>query len=110
MAVKGVYLVGSVPMKNADEVFTQVGTALGERLRWIPDGETGPRIDWIAHLERVFATHPALVKSDEMFKLHPSAPPRQRYKLAAGKTVRDMTFANLGYADDAIASYASFKR
>ena len=36
-----VYLVGSVPMASAEEVFTRVGGALGPYLKWLPDGETG---------------------------------------------------------------------
>lgn len=47
---------------------------LGPRLLRIPDGETGERSDWIAHLEPVFANHPAFEKSDEVFRLHPTAP------------------------------------
>ena len=110
MTVQGVYLVGSVPMRDAEQVFREVGTTLGQRLRWLPDGETGPRINWIAHLEPVFATQQALVKSDEVFQLHPTAPKRQRYTLAPGKKIEDIAFPNLGYADAAIASYSVFKR
>lgn len=110
MADRGVYLVGSVPFASEEEVFRRVGGALGGKLRWIPDGETGPRSDWIAHLEEVFASNPALVRSDEVFRLHASAPPRQRYELAPGRTLSDLEFPNLGYADDALFSFESFKR
>ena len=53
-----IHLVGSVPMANAREVFTVVGKALGSRLKRIPDGETGERLDWITWLEPVFSEHP----------------------------------------------------
>ena len=43
----GVHLVGSVPLDSAEEVFRRASAALGDRLRRIPDGETGPRSDWI---------------------------------------------------------------
>src|SRR5918992_3092299 len=43
----GVHLVGSVPLANAEAVFRTVSGGLGHRLRRIPDGETGPRADWI---------------------------------------------------------------
>jgi len=42
---RDVYLVGSVPMVNASEVFAKVSAALGSRLKWLPDGETGERAD-----------------------------------------------------------------
>ena len=84
MPSRNVHLVGSVPLANAHEVFVTVSAALGPRLLRIPDGETGERTDWIAHLEPVFANHPALEKSDEVFRLHPTAPGRTRYRLKPG--------------------------
>ena len=39
----GVHLAGSVPLANAEDVFRRVTRSLGDRLRRIPDGETGPR-------------------------------------------------------------------
>ena len=44
---RNVYLVGSVPMANAGEVFENVSAALGPRIKRLPDGETGERGDWI---------------------------------------------------------------
>jgi hypothetical protein len=41
----GVHLVGSVPLESAEVVFRTVGAEIGDRLRRIPDGETGPRSD-----------------------------------------------------------------
>src|SRR6478736_561491 len=99
MPSRNVHLVGSVPLANAHDVFVTVSAALGPRLLRIPDGETGERIDWIAHLEPVFANHPALEKSDEVFRLHPTAPGRTRYRLKPGASAADVTFENLFYAD-----------
>jgi hypothetical protein len=103
-----VHLVGSIPLADARTVFETASAALGTRLRRIPDGETGKRSDWIAHLEQVFAENPALEKSDEVFRLHPTATPRTRYRLRPGKSVQDLRFSNLYYADHAIASYRDF--
>ena len=47
MAGRDVYLVGSVPMADAAQVFEAVSGALGDRIGRIPDGETGERGDWI---------------------------------------------------------------
>jgi hypothetical protein len=105
---RSVHLVGSVPLPDARTVFETVSAALGPRLKRIPDGETGPRLDWVVHLERVFANDPAFEKSDEVFRLHAAAAPRIRYRLKPGKSVADVHFANLYYADDAIASYRDF--
>ena len=105
-----VHLVGSVPMASAAEVFGAVSAALGPRLKRIPDGETGKRIDWITWLEPIFAQTPALELSDEVFKLHATAPARRRYRLKPGHTAADLRFDDLFYAGFARESYAVFKR
>jgi hypothetical protein len=105
-----IYLVGSVPMANAEAVFGAVGGALGARIKQIPDGETGERLDWITWLEVVFANSPALEQSDELFRVHATGTARKRYKLRQGKSIADIRFDNLFYADEAKESYATFKR
>ena len=105
-----VYLVGSVPMENAEAVFHAVGSALGGRVKQIPDGETGERLDWITWLEVVFANSPALEQSDELFRVHATGTARKRYRLRPGKRIADLGFDNLFYADKAKESYATFKR
>jgi hypothetical protein len=110
MSARNVHLVGSVPLADACTVFETVSAALGPRLRRIPDGETGARSDWIVHLETIFAGNPALEKSDEVFRLHASAPDRTRYRLKPGASVKDVVFGNLGYADVAVRSYRDFAR
>jgi len=108
--MRHVHLVGSVPLRNAREVFTTVSAALGPRLKRIPDGETGERSDWITWLEPAFAHNPALEKSDELFRIHATGTARIRYRLRPGKSVRDVRFDNLFYADIAKASYAEFAK
>jgi hypothetical protein len=92
---RDVHLVGSVPLADARAVFTAASTALGPRLKRIPDGETGERSDWITWLEPVFAENPALEKSDELFRVHATGTARIRYRLKSGKTVKDVRFGNL---------------
>jgi hypothetical protein len=106
--MRHVHLVGSVPLRDAREVFTTVSGALGQRLKRIPDGETGKRSDWITWLEPAFADNPSLEKSDELFRVHATGTARVRYKLRAGKSAQDVRFDNLFYADIAKVSYAEF--
>lgn len=105
---RSVHLVGSVPLASAHDVFATVSAALGARLKRIPDGETGERSDWITWLEPAFANNPALEKSDELFRIHATGTARIRYRLKPGKTVRDVAFDNLFYADVGKQSYAEF--
>jgi hypothetical protein len=106
--MRHVHLVGSVPLGDAREVFTTVSAALGPHLKRIPDGETGERSDWITWLEPAFAENPSFEKSDELFRVHATGTARIRYKLRTGKSVRDLRFENLFYADIAKASFAEF--
>lgn len=110
VASRNVHLVGSVPLASAHDVFVTVSAALGPRLLRLPDGETGERSDWIAHLEPIFARHPALEKSGEVFRLHATAPARTRYRLRPGVSAKDVAFDNLFYADFALRSYQVFAR
>jgi len=103
-----VHLVGSVPLKNAREVFETASTGLGTKLKRVPDGETGERSDWITWLEPAFANNPALEKSDELFRIHATGTARIRYRLKLGRSVNDVRFDNLFYADVAKRSYADF--
>jgi len=107
-AVRGIYLVGSVPLASTAEVFQTIGAAFGSRIARIPDGEVGERSDWISHLEGLFRDHPDFERSDEVFSVHAAAAKRHRYRLKAGKAPQDVAFGNLGYADNARASYAEF--
>ena len=58
--IQGVHLVGSVPLASAEVVFRTVAGEIGDRLRRIPDGETGPRSDWIVWQLPVFTSQPQL--------------------------------------------------
>jgi hypothetical protein len=104
---KGVHLVGSVPLNSAEEVFRTSSSILGERLRRIPDGETGIRSGWIGWQKQLFADNPIF----EMVEPQPNAyVPRARLKLRSPRTPGAITFERLGYADAALDSYRLFSR
>jgi hypothetical protein len=109
MTGRNVHLVGSVPLRDAGEVFETVSAVLGPRLRRIPDGETGKRLDWITWLEPIFSQHPAFEPSGETFQLHAGIKRKDtRYRLRSGFSIDQVTFDNIFYADIAKASYATF--
>jgi hypothetical protein len=56
---RGVHLVGSVPLPNAEHVFRTTGTILGQHVRRVPDGETGERTVWAAFQLPMLARNPA---------------------------------------------------
>jgi hypothetical protein len=112
-------LVGSVPLKDTEEVMRTFGGALGKYLPAIPDGETGERKSWVLRLSyQIFNGHidldtikrPARVNGVEQLM------PRGRddvwqFKVKPGVDV--VRFGNpgyrLGYAKDAANSYYVFK-
>jgi hypothetical protein len=100
--VSGVHLVGSVPLRDAETVFRRVAGALGDRLRRMPDGETGERSVWIAWQYPVFRRSELFEPGDgdgfAPLRLRPGAP------------VADLEFGELGYARAAIDSWATFSR
>ena len=104
---KGVHLVGSIPLSSAEEVFRTTSSILGERLRRIPDGETGIRSGWIGWQFQLFNNNP-------MFEM--VAPPsntyvtRSRFKLRSPRIAGAISFEQLGYADAALDSYRLFSQ
>src|SRR6185503_17281976 len=98
----GAHLVGSVPLASAETVFETVAEQLGDRLRRLPDGETGPRSDWIVWQLPVFTSQPQL-------EVVPPGPnswrPLPRVRLADGAAAERVRFEALGYAEAALASY-----
>ncbi len=54
------HLVGSVPLPDTETVFRTVAGQLGNRLKRIPDGETGDRWRWIFWQREMLVNHPAM--------------------------------------------------
>ena len=111
-------LVGSVPYDSAEQVFRAVGPSLGEWMPFIPDGEIGDRIHWIAHLAyRVFHGHPDVetlerpLNDDGIEEWGAGGSRTWKFKVKPGVT--QVRFGDpgwrLGYARDAINSYFVFK-
>jgi hypothetical protein len=123
-----VLFLGSMGLNDAEEVFLSVARFVGDRLRRIPDGETGnARSYWIQCQTPFFMDHPLL----EMVEPDPDKPGSYRHaripsaglysptmarayrgqaRLRPGVSAADVHFDNFGYADWAIESFAVFKR
>jgi ubiquinone/menaquinone biosynthesis C-methylase UbiE len=103
----GVHLVGSVPLGSAEEVFRRVAEVLGDRVRRMPDGETGARSDWIVWQYPLFSSRP-------QFEIGPPGASSYRalpqLRLRTGEDADGMAFEELGYASAAIESYRTFSR
>jgi len=101
------HLVGSVGLKDRDEVFKTVSEILGPCCARIPDGETGERNHWIRWQRKVFQLHPAFEPAQASQALPGVRPP---FRLKAGATAGSLELGDLGYAREAIESYDAFAR
>jgi len=101
----GVHLVGSLPLRSADDVFRTLGRELGTRLRRIPDGETGPRADWIVWQYPVLSSRPEFEVAPPTAHSYRALP---RLKLHDGADPGELHFEELGYAAAAAASFRTF--
>jgi uncharacterized damage-inducible protein DinB len=106
-APTGAHLVGSVPLPDAESVFCIANEILGDRLRRVPDGETGDRSKWVGWQGFAFKALPQLEKVDPTPGQYPPTP---RFRVRAGETLDGATFGDLGYAENALGSFAVFQR
>lgn len=101
----GVHLVGSLPLGSSEAAFRTVTTSLGDRVRRIPDGETGPRADWIVWQYPVLSARPEFEVGPPVLDFYRPLP---RLKLRPGVDAGALRFESLGYAAAARASYRDF--
>ena len=103
----GAHLVGSVPLGRVEEVFRRTAEALGDRLRRLPDGEPGPRADWILWQYPVFSARPQFEVGPPGADSYRTLP---KLRLRDGERAEDIVLDNLGFADAAISSFATFAK
>lgn len=83
-------------------MLTMLGEQIGPLASRYPDGETGVRENWIRWQAQTFANHPDFL---------PGSDDSQRgYTLKDEVDPAQLSFGDLGYAAEALASYETFKR
>jgi hypothetical protein len=94
-------------LEDAEAVFRAASGVLGDHLCRIPDGETGERAAWIAWQGASFA-------GNDVFEDVPppigNIPFARSFQLRAGVDPAAVRFSDLGFAEKALASYATFAR
>src|SRR3546814_4872374 len=102
-----ILLVGSVPLRDEQEVFSAVSGTLGDRIRAIPDGETGERTNWINWQKSVMDQAPMLEK-----RKHVEGYVADQGDLYFRKpdAASDAVFPPLGYACTAVKCYRTFEK
>jgi hypothetical protein len=101
-----VQFVGSVQLGSAEEVFTAIAAAVGDCVRRIPDGETGDRSGWISwQLDRLQKVE-GLEEKSRRFVV--AVANRPELGLKDGVRASDLKLGPLGFAEEAVKSYAVF--
>ena len=104
------HLVGSINLESAEDVFRQTAAHMGSVVKRMPDGETGYRLVFTASRARHISEHPDFEPSDPGPARTLNGPQFTRYKVREGRSASDVVFDSLGYADDGLASYETFRR
>jgi hypothetical protein len=113
MSRDDVHLVGSIPLSNAEEVFTKLCDSLGDHLSRLPDGETGERARWVYWQRTMLENHPHMEMDTEgeSLKLHEWDGTLLRemdlMRFKPGVIPADVTY-NTGYDTANIASWQIF--
>jgi len=109
------HLVGSVPLPDTETVFRTVAGQLGNRLKRIPDGETGDRWRWIFWQREMLVNHPAMEDDTDT----------KTFKVVQwdGQIIRDLPFLRFkpgvdpsqvkfeaAYAGPAVESFGTYQR
>ncbi|WP_454885381.1 hypothetical protein [Sphingomonas oryzagri] len=105
-----VHLVGSVGLPDAAAVFTTVADVLTDRCPRIPDGETGARSGWVRWQTGHLAHNPALetITSREAIPGFIQEDGVARSFFQISDQAQSLVFDDLGYAREALASWAVF--
>jgi len=110
-------LVGSIARPedgwDVEDVLRNSAQTVGPYVSMLPDGEIGDRTLWINFIaRRVFPGHPDLITTSR--HTYDDWKPRTGYGDLWRVTVRDgvesIAIDRIGYADEALQSYATFKR
>ncbi|KAG9875494.1 hypothetical protein KCV05_g22351, partial [Aureobasidium melanogenum] len=105
--VKGVLLVGSVPGTDTEDVLRRMAPALGSRLKYIPDGETGQRNFFIGWQMYKFGAYPEVISQfGQNGKFEDIPVPEEKIKEAAEK----LEGMSTDYDTAALESYPVFKK
>lgn len=105
----GVHLVGSINLDTTTEIFEQIPALLPNRLRRLPDGETGKRHHFSRWQNEVFSAAPeVMVQSDSNGTIIPNPVKQTPEEITA--TIEKLPELHTHYDDFALESYALFKQ
>jgi hypothetical protein len=107
----GAHLVGGLQAPDAETAMRTTAGILGRHLRALTDGETGDRAQWIWwQIGKLTAVDGITVAGTHGIEDADNPDYSEFPALAIDPSVSELPVRSLGYADDAEASYATFRR
>lgn len=101
---------GGVNLEDAETVMKEIATRVPSGVRRIPDGETGPRQQWIFFQLEKFWQTPGLEQAGTRDQPSEGYEQMPKVRLAEGVEPEDVQWPNLGYADAYQESFQTFCR
>jgi hypothetical protein len=103
-----VHFNGSVNLADAGSVMREIVARVPSGLRRIPDGETGDRGNWIFFQMQKFLQSPMLVPARPLDAAEGDYEQLPQLRLADGVDPADMSWPDLGYAEEYLGSHKTF--
>ena len=110
MPPTSVHFNGGVNLADTESVMREIAKRVPAGVRRIPDGETGPRQQWIFFQLEKFWQTPGLEQAEAKDQLSPGSEQMPKVRLADGVEPDDVRWPNLGYADAYLESFKTFHR
>ncbi|RDW56589.1 hypothetical protein BP5796_13054 [Coleophoma crateriformis] len=101
------HMVGSVPLSSSTEVLQHISAKLPQRLRRLPDGETGERREMVRLQKAIFSECPFVLRPDVLSPGNPDPPRTTNDKWIQKKQA--IVLGPVKYDEYAIASYEVFR-
>jgi hypothetical protein len=105
-----VHFNGGVNLADAETVMREIATRVPVGVQRIPDGETGPRQQWIFFQLEKFWQTPGLEQAGVKDQPAPGYEQMPKVRLGEGVDPDAVKWPNLGYADAYQASFETFLR
>jgi hypothetical protein len=109
MPPTSVHFNGGVNLPDAETVYREIANRVPDGVRYIPDGETGDRQQWIFFQLQKFWATPGLEQAPPV-NLVAGYEGMPKVRLADGVTADAISWPNLGYADAYTESFGIFDR
>jgi hypothetical protein len=108
-AARATHLVGTIPVDTTAEAMALAEEHLGDALRWLPDGETGPRRDWILPIVEALRSHPDLeLAKDGSWSEYDDIP---RFRVRKGHRLRgdSLSFGHVEWFQQSLPEFHTAK-